>query len=195
MRQQQSKSLGSQLLTPWTYTQQDTGAPTTNKPPPMDTPPLPTTPVQPIIPIPQNPSAPFLIDPILLQDKAPSPASRQRSSRSRGHQGVAQPEATTVTLPADATPHPPSHLHLQRAAQAEELPAYCLSKQQHLPNSSFETPHCAGAQRDMRSACSNAEAPILNRTPLKTSAPAEAGSCLPSQQARLPCKERVWGCA
>lgn len=159
------------------------------------TPPLPTTGVQTIIPIPHNPSAPFLIKPILLQDEAPSPSSRQRSSRSRGRQGVAQPEATTVTLPADAAPHPPSHLHLQRAVQAEELPAHWLSKQQHLPDSSFETPHCAGAQRDTRSTCSNAKGPIPNTTPLKTSAPAEAGSCLPSQQARLPCKEWVWGCA
>lgn len=167
--------------------------PQTNLPP--WTPPLPATAVQPTIPIPHNPSAPFLIDPILLQDKAPSPASRHRSSRSRGRQGVARPEATTAALPADATPHPPPHLHLQRAVQAEELPAYCLCKQQHLPNSSFETPHCAGAQRDMRSARSNAKAPILNATPLKTSAPAEAGSCLPSQQARLPRKERVCGCA
>jgi len=49
-------------------------------------------------------------------------------------------------------------------------------------------------ERTDESACSNASAPIVNTTPLKTSARAEAGSCLPSQQPRHPYKEWVCGC-
>lgn len=81
--------------------QQDMGAPTTHKPPPR-TSPLPTTGVQPIIPIPYNPSALFLINPILQATKYPPLPQGKEAAIAE-----AQSQATTVTAPGeDATRHP-----------------------------------------------------------------------------------------